>query len=106
MVILSLILLLLLSWCFNALLLLAAIRITRNECTLAGTLTITAVSSLMQLIPGLGFILGPIVYLILLCKLSTAQFWPDAILISVVNGLLGALVRFVLALALAAVFMA
>ena len=66
-----------LNWIFNAFLLSMAVRITRNECTLSGMMAVTGISTLMQSVPLFGWLLGPIFYLVLLTKFSTAVFWPD-----------------------------
>ena len=94
-----------LNWIFNAFLLSMAVKITRNECTLSGMMAVTGISTLMQSVPLFGWLLGPIFYLVLLTKFSTAVFWPDAILISIVNGLLSIFIRFILCLMLAALLM-
>jgi hypothetical protein len=82
----------------------AGMKITKVEGSFAGMLGIATVSSLFGLIPVVGWILGTVVMFVLICKWTTANFWPDAILMVVVARLVGILSAFVLIAAMAKIF--
>lgn len=71
----------------RTILLLAAVKITKNDATFGGMLLLAVIQTLIGLIPGpIGWILGLIVTLFLLTKWTSASLWPDAVLITIITG--------------------
>lgn len=77
-------------------------RFVKVECTFPGMLLIAAATSLLSLIPVVGWIISLIALYFMLHKWTTAEFWPDSVILVVVAGV----IRFVVGLALYAVFAA
>ncbi|MHC4701648.1 MAG: hypothetical protein ACYTFQ_13870, partial [Planctomycetota bacterium] len=77
----------------------AGMKITRVEGTFVAMLGIAAISSLASTIPVLlapigfmpcfGWLIGQIVMFVLICKWTDAEFWPDAVGMVLVAGLVG-----------------
>ncbi len=61
-----------------------AMKLTRIDGSIIAILIISAVSSLMTHFPVVGNIISAIVTLFLICRLTSAELWPDAVLIMVV----------------------
>jgi hypothetical protein len=80
---------------FSAGCLWAGMKLTKVDGTFPGMLLIAAISSLVGLIPMVGWLVGTIVMFVLICKWTDAEFWPDAVLMVVVAqvvGIFGALI--------------
>lgn len=60
-----------------------AMVFTEAECSFITLVFICAASSLVSLIPVVGFAVSAIVMAVLICKLAEAEFWPDAVLMVV-----------------------
>jgi DNA-directed RNA polymerase subunit RPC12/RpoP len=85
---------------FSAVCLWIGMKITNVEGTFGIMLGIAAISSLARmapicigLIPCVGWMLGLIIMLILICKWTDAELWPEAIGIVVISALVGVLVQ-------------
>ena len=74
---------------FSACCLWAGMKLTKVDGTFLAMLIISAVSSLVGLIPMLGWLISTIVMFILICKWTDAEFWPDAVLMVVVANAVG-----------------
>jgi hypothetical protein len=66
-------------------------KIVKVECTFLGMLIIAAVTMLLNFIPAVGWIVSLVALYFMLHKWTTAEFWPDSVLLVVV----AAAVRFV-----------
>jgi hypothetical protein len=77
-------------------------KFVKVECTFPGMLLIAAATSLLSLIPGVGWIIALVALYFMLHKWTTAEFWPDSVILVVAAGA----IRFFVGLALAAVFSA
>ena len=79
-----------------------AMKLTKEEGPLLLLLTAALISSLVVLlpIPYIGWFLSFIVLLILISRWTTAEIWPDAVLIVVVAWALASLANFALSMAL------
>jgi len=62
----------------------AGMKLTKVDGTFVAMLLISTATALAGAVPGIGFILGTVVMFVLICKLTDAEFWPDAILMVVV----------------------
>ncbi|MBN2641744.1 MAG: hypothetical protein JXR78_08835 [Victivallales bacterium] len=70
---------------FAAFALWAGMKITKLDGKFIGMLVIASITSLIGLIPGLiGTVAATIAMFVLICKWTTANFWPDAVLMVVV----------------------
>ncbi len=78
-----------------------AMKITKVEGTFLAMLIIAAVTMLVGLIPGFGWILSLVALYFMLHKWTTAEFWPDSVILVVVAGA----VRFIAVWFLALLFM-
>ena len=67
----------------------AGMKLTKVDGTFPGMLLIAAISSLVGLIPLVGWLVGTIVMFVLICKWTDAEFWPDAVLMVVVAQVVG-----------------
>ena len=65
----------------------AGMKLTRVDGTFLAMLIIAATSSLVGVIPHVGWLLSFIVMFVLICKWTTAEFWPDAVLMVIVANL-------------------
>jgi hypothetical protein len=74
-------------------------KIVKVECTFLAMLIIAAVTMLLYMIPGVGWILSLVALYFMLHKWTTAEFWPDAVIMVVVAWA----IRFVVGLGLALV---
>jgi hypothetical protein len=74
---------------FSAFCLWAGMKITKVEGSFIGMLVISIITTLLGLIPGVGWVLGTIAMFVLICKWTGANFWPDAILMVVVARIVG-----------------
>ena len=73
------------STLFAAFALWAGMKLTKLDGKFIGMLAIASITGLIALIPGLiGLIAATIVMFVLICKWTTANFWPDAVLMVVV----------------------
>lgn len=63
----------------------AGMKITKVDGTFVAMLLISTATALVGAIPGIGLILGTVVMFVLICKLTDAEFWPDAVLMVVVS---------------------
>ncbi len=61
-----------------------AMKLTRVNGSIVAVLIIAFVSSLVARIPVGGNILSAVVTLFLICRLTSAELWPDAVLMMVV----------------------
>jgi hypothetical protein len=68
-----------------------AMYITSVKGSFRATAIIVAVSSLLGLVPFAGWILSLVVMFVLICKLTDAELWPDAVLMVVVAQFLATL---------------
>jgi len=57
------------------------LKVTKVEGTFLGMLIIAAVTTLIGLIPGVGWIVSLIVLYFLLHRWTTAEYWPDAVIL-------------------------
>jgi hypothetical protein len=57
------------------------LKITKVEGTFLGMIIIAAVTMLVGLIPGIGWILSLVALYFMLHKWTTAEFWPDAVIL-------------------------
>lgn len=71
-------------------------RITRVDGTFATMLAIAAVSSLLLLLPLVGWLVALIVMFALINRWTDADIWPDAVLMVIVATVVGWLVSFFL----------
>ncbi len=62
----------------------AGMKLTGVDGTFAAMLIIAAITGLCDMVPGVGWILSPVVMFILICRWTDADFWPDAFLMVVV----------------------
>jgi hypothetical protein len=62
----------------------AGMKLTKVKGAFHAMLIIAAVSSLIGLIPMVGWILGSVIMFVLICKWTDANFWPDAVLMVLV----------------------
>jgi len=74
----------LLSTLFAASCLWAGMKLTKVQGTFFAMLIIALISSLLGLIPVVGWVVGAVAMFILVCKWTDAEFWPDAVLMVVV----------------------
>jgi predicted RNA-binding Zn-ribbon protein involved in translation (DUF1610 family) len=88
---------------FSAICLWIGMKITRVEGTFVAMLGIAAISSLASTVPMficftpcVGWLLGLVVMFVLICKWTDAEFWPDAIGIVLISGVVGILARMLL----------
>lgn len=77
------------------------LKITKVEGTFLGMLLIAAVTMLVDLIPGFGWILSLVALYFMLHKWTSAEFWPDSVILVVVAWA----VRYVAFLLMAAVLL-
>ena len=56
-------------------------KITKIEATFPGMLVVASISSVFYLIPGVGWLVSLIALLFMLKKFTTAEIWPDAVLL-------------------------
>lgn len=77
------------------------LKITKVEGTFPGMLLIAAVTMLVDLIPGIGWLLSLIALYFMLHKWTSAEFWPDSVILVVVAWV----VRYVAFLLMAAVLL-
>ncbi len=61
-------------------------KVTKVEGTFLNMLTVATASSLIGLVPLVGWLLSIIVMFILIRKLTDAEIWPDAVLMVLVAG--------------------
>jgi len=59
-------------------------KITKVEGTFLAMLIIAAVTMLVGMIPGIGWILSLVALYFMLHKWTTAEFWPDSVILVVV----------------------
>jgi len=78
-----------------------AMRLTKEEGPFLGLLAAALIASLVGLlpIPYVGWLLSFVVLLVLISKWTTAEIWPDAVLIVVVAWALAQLASFALRMA-------
>jgi hypothetical protein len=69
---------------FSAICLWVGMKLTGIQGTFVAIASISAISSLLSFIPFVGGIIGIIVMFVLICTWTTAEFWPDAVLMVVV----------------------
>ena len=62
----------------------AGMKVTKVEGTFVAMLIIAAVTMLVAMIPGFGWILSLIALYFMLHKWTSAEFWPDAVILVVV----------------------
>ena len=74
---------------FSACCLWAGMKLTNVDGKFLAMLIIAAVSSLLGLIPTVGWLIGTIAMYVLICKWTDAEFWPDAVLMVVVAKAVG-----------------
>ena len=74
---------------FGAVCLWAGMKLTRVDGTFLGMLLIAAISSLVGLIPLVGWLASLVVMFVLISKWTDAQFWPDAVLMVIVANFVG-----------------
>lgn len=67
----------------------AGMKLTRVDGTFLGMLLIAAISSLVGLIPLVGWLASLVVGFVLISKWTDAQFWPDAVLMVIVANFVG-----------------
>ena len=65
-----------------------AMGLTKVKGSFWSMVIIVAVSALLALIPYAGWILSAIGMYVLICKLTDAEFWPDAVLMVIVAQIL------------------
>lgn len=63
-----------------------AMKITKVEGTFLAMLIIAAVTALLGMIPSVGWILSLVALYFMLHKWTTAEFWPDSVILVVVAG--------------------
>ena len=88
---------LVLSVLLSALCLWVGLKITKIEGSFGAMLIVAGVSGGLGMIPYVGWLLGLVAMFILICTLTEAEFWPDAVLLVFVAKGVG----FLLGLALA-----
>ena len=81
----------LLGTVFSAACFWGAMKLTRIDGTFLGMFLIAAISSLVALIPVVGWLAGIVVMFVLISKWTNAQFWPHAVFMVLVANLLGIL---------------
>lgn len=101
MEILNCILLFAVSTLFMTISLWIGAKLTKIEATFPGMLVIASISSVFYLIPGIGWIASLIALLLMLKKFTTAEIWPDAILLVVAAWAVRVTAVFILALTMA-----
>lgn len=74
-----------------------ALKVTKVDGTFLAMLIIAAVTMLIAFIPGIGWILSLVALYFMLHKWTTAEFWPDAVILVAVAGVM----KFVIAFAIA-----
>ncbi len=74
---------------FSAVCLWAGMKLTKVDGTFLGMLLIAAISSLVGVIPFVGWLASLIVMFVLISKWTDAEFWPDAVLMVVVANAVG-----------------
>ena len=62
----------------------AGMKITKVEGTFVAMLLIAAVTMLLAMIPGIGWIISLVALYFMLHKWTTAEFWPDSVILVVV----------------------
>ncbi|MFW5893710.1 MAG: hypothetical protein ACOCUY_01055 [Verrucomicrobiota bacterium] len=67
----------------------AGMKLTRVDGKFIAMIIIAAVSSILGQVPVVGWLLGLVVMFMLICKWTTAEFWPDAVLMVVVANVVG-----------------
>jgi hypothetical protein len=85
------------STLFIAISLWVGARLTKIEATFPGMLVVAAISSALYLIPGVGWLISLIALFFMLKRFTTADIWPDAVLLVVA----ASAIRFVAILLLA-----
>lgn len=66
-----------------------AMKLTAVDGTYVGMLAIALITHLIQFVPFIGWILSIVVMFVLIVNWTTAEFFPDAILMVVVSWLVG-----------------
>ena len=77
---------------FSAFCLWAGMRLCKIKGTFLALLIIAAISGLVGLIPVVGSVISLVVMFVLICKWTDAQFWPHAVLMVLVAGIIRLLI--------------
>lgn len=80
---------LLIGTVFSAACLWAGMKLTKVDGTFVGMILIAAISSLVGLIPMVGWLVSLVVMFALISKWTDAEFWPDAVLMVIVANFVG-----------------
>jgi len=72
------------STLITAIVLWAGMKITRVDGTFLGMVIIALGSTLVSLVPTIGWTLSVVVMFFLIVRLTSANFWPDAVLMVVI----------------------
>jgi len=70
-----------------------AMKLTGLQGTFVAIATICAICAVLGLIPFVGWLLSIVVMFVLICKWTTAEFWPDAILMVLVANVVSMIAR-------------
>ncbi|UCG56106.1 MAG: hypothetical protein JSU70_14685 [Phycisphaerales bacterium] len=76
-------------------------KLTKEDGPFVGLLAAAAIAGLFELIPYVGWYLSFVVLIVLISRWTTAEIWPDAVLMVVAAWALASLARFALHAALA-----
>ena len=74
---------------FSTVCLWAGMKLTKVDGIFVSMLIIAAVSSVLGLIPWVGWLIGTVTMFVLICKWTDAEFWPDAVLMVIVSRFVG-----------------
>jgi hypothetical protein len=85
----------------STILLFLAMKLTKEDGPFIGLLAAAFIAALIDFIPYAGFFISFIVLLILISRWTTAEIWPDAVLIVVVAWGLGTVATFCFQMAFA-----